>query len=84
VRYDWAPVLRLTTLTALATVAARFVPRLDIVASLAVHALMFALYLVVAWFVGGLTASDKVRARSVAGRLWTRLRSRLRSRLQPA
>lgn len=64
VRYQWAPVLRQVAIAVSMAVAVRFLPRMALPASIAVHALMFVVYLGLLWMVGPLSPDDRAQVRA--------------------
>lgn len=81
VRYRWVPVVRLSMLAVAAALVGLLVPRDSLLLSIALHAALFAAYLVALWHVGILSADDKrmvsTRARAIGAQLAARLRGRL-------
>jgi O-antigen/teichoic acid export membrane protein len=80
VQYDWWPVIRLAAVGVSVCVASLLLPPMGVVTSIAVHLLLFALYLILVWSFPILTPDEKRKGfeqiRRVAGAIFTRGRDR--------
>jgi O-antigen/teichoic acid export membrane protein len=68
VDYEWMPILRLAVVATAVSGLAMLLPRLGLVASIAVHALLFVLYVALVWIAGVLTPAEKRRGIEFASR----------------
>jgi O-antigen/teichoic acid export membrane protein len=75
IRYDWLPVLRLCGLGLLAVIASLALPVLPLILSILAHAAILSGYVICAWLVGILTATERDQVRQLLTRTLNAVRA---------
>jgi O-antigen/teichoic acid export membrane protein len=76
VRYRWAPVLRMASLSVIVWAISRAIPVQDLAVSLSLRALLFVAFLIAVWNIGVLSPEDRAVARETLRKARGRIQSR--------